>query len=418
LDKEDVFPAIRDLLDHSLGKGYFGGIHPFTQSGDIPDDYSLRLVCLSPDCTFSRSDMSSAIWKAAEVLKNRGEAPRQKQNRLLFLAADHDSLSLLKDQVSSMLAWKSIVNDYKENRIVLDNLMAKNASESLENIQKTLKRTIRETYKWLLAPIQHFTPGIGVSDVQWEHFQINPGSQSFMKEIESLLVDNELVIPEWAPIHLNNLLDKWFWKDELKAVKALDVWQKSCCYLYLPRLKDDSVFKNTLIAGVSSKDFFGIAYGKEEAKYIGFNLGKNITLILDDSLLLIEPGEAATYAEELEVVNVSSKTEYEDSAKKDMKAFEKEDFQIPTLELTGVTPPQQKKSRFYGSVLINPLHAKLDFSKVVDEIIMQFTATQPDAEVKITIEIEANLSKGFDEGLQRAIKENSNVLKFRNAEFD
>lgn len=417
-DKEDVFPAIRDILDHNLGKGYFGGVHTFTPSGDVPDDYALRLVCLSPDCTFSRSDMSSAIWKATEILKNRGETPRQKQNRLLFLAADHDSLSLLKDQVRSMLAWESIVNDYKENRIVLDNLMAKNASESLENIRKTLKRTIRETYKWLLAPIQNFNPGVGISEIQWEHFQINPGSQSFMKEIESLLVNNELVIPEWAPIHLKNLLDKWFWKDELKVVKALDVWQKSCCYLYLPRLKDDSVFRNTLIAGVSSKDFFGTAYGKEETKYIGFNFGNNVTPILDDSLLLIDPREAAPYAEKTETIIIPSKNGLGSSQKEGTAALDGKDSYDPKPKVIEKIIFEQKKNRFYGSVSIDPLRAKLDFSQVVDEIIMQFTATQPDAEVKVIVEIQADSSKGFDENLQRTIKENSNVLKFKNVEFD
>ena len=38
--------------------------------------------------------------------------------------------------------------------------------------------------------------------------------------------------------------------------------------------------------------------------------------------------------------------------------------------------------------------------------------------VKIAIEIQAEAETGFDEGLQRAVRENCNVLHFKNAEFE
>ncbi len=66
----------------------------------------LRLVVLPPDAAFSRSGQSLAIDRANEILKNRGDQPRFKQNRLIFLAADYDSVSRLKDQVRSTLAWQ------------------------------------------------------------------------------------------------------------------------------------------------------------------------------------------------------------------------------------------------------------------------------------------------------------------------
>ena len=48
---------------------------------------------------------------------------------------------------------------------------------------------------------------------------------------------------------------------------------------------------------------------------------------------------------------------------------------------------------------------------------MQFTA-RPGVKVKIAIEIQAESATGFDDGLQRAVKENCNVLRFKNAEFE
>ncbi len=84
LDKEDVFPAIRERMQRSFASSVFGGTHIFTASGDVPDDWQLRLVVLPPDAAFSRSGQSLAITHAAAILKHRGDQPRFKQNRLIF----------------------------------------------------------------------------------------------------------------------------------------------------------------------------------------------------------------------------------------------------------------------------------------------------------------------------------------------
>lgn len=76
-----------------------------------------------------------------------------------------------------------------------------------------------------------------------------------------------------------------------------------------------------------------------------------------------------------------------------------------------------RKRQFYGSIELDPVRAKFDFAQVVDEVVQQFTAKH-DVKVKISIEIRAESPAGFDDGVQRAVKENCNVLKFRNAEFE
>lgn len=68
--------------------------------------------------------------------------------------------------------------------------------------EKTVRRMIRETYKWIVAPMQEARPGKGLSELRWEHFQVNPGAQNWSQEVERVLKENELLINEWAPIHL------------------------------------------------------------------------------------------------------------------------------------------------------------------------------------------------------------------------
>jgi hypothetical protein len=59
----------------------------------------------------------------------------------------------------------------------------------------------------------------------------------------------------------------------------------------------------------------------------------------------------------------------------------------------------------------------MDFAMIVDEVIAKFTS-KPGVEVKISVEIQSTSTRGgFDEAMQRSIKENCNVLKFSNMEF-
>jgi len=420
-DKEDVFPAIHDRMQKTFSSGVFGGIHIFRASSDVPDDWQLRLVVLPPDAAFSRSGQSLAIERATEILKTRGDQPRFKQNRLIFLAADDDSVSRLKDQVRSTLAWQSIVADIKEMKLNLDQFQSRQASKSLEDANEALRRMIRETYKWMVAPMQEARPGKGLSEIQWEHFQVNPGAQNLSQEIERVLKENELLITEWAPIHLATVLKTWFWKDDIKETSALNVWQQSCQQLYLPRLKDDTVFQQTMGAGAESRDFFGFAQGKEDGRYVGFSYGKRTSLIMDSSLLLIEPVTAARYAEAQRAAEEAARPKPTEPAPgatgSDAPPPRVEDSAKPTYAGGGSAAPQPIKKQFYGSIELDAIQAKKQFADVVDEVVLQFTS-RPGVKVKIDVEIQAESATGFDDVLQRAVKENCNVLRFKNAEFE
>lgn len=425
--REHVYPFIKDKL--RCPTGIFGGVHVFTQSGDVLDDSKLRLVVLPPTATFSRTAQAPALEAALDTLKNRGDQPRQKQNRLVFLAPDADSISRLNDQVTSALAWKSIVLDVAEGRLNLDQHQAKQASNSADLAIDALGRMVRETYKWLLVPTQDAKPGKGVGEIRWDHHLVNPAVLNRTEEIEKILKEHELLITEWAPIHLEKMLRTWFWKDSLH-IGGLEVWQKTCCYLYLPRLRDAETLKATVNAGVSSRDFFGIAYGREDGRYQGFHFGERTTAIFDEALLLVEPGEAASFA----AILAAEEAKREDEAKAKLptrtpdtgdgneggpstKEETASDGGVADDSSSGTSGTIAKKTKFFGSVELDPVKAKLQFSDVVEEVIMLFTQ-KPGVKVKISIEIEAESPSAFDAAVQRSVSENCDQLKFRNHDFD
>lgn len=301
--KEHLVPEIQTRLRAMLYATTFAGIHVFSPSNDVPDDWKMHLVVLAPTTPFNRSPKPPSNDAALAILNQRGDQPRLKRNRLLFLAADAETTARLDDMVCSFKAWESIVTVISEGHLNLDQLQARQATKNKEGASEAVNRTIREAYKWLLAPTEE-VEGKTVLPMRWEHFALNTGSPHFTKEIERVMTEHELLIERWSPIHLDKLLRAWFWKDGLRDVEALDVWQKTCQYLYMPRLKDSNVFRDTLGEGSSSQDFYGLAMGRRDDKYLGFTFGERAMVHLDSNLI-IEPGITAEYEAARKAVEAS-----------------------------------------------------------------------------------------------------------------
>jgi len=414
----DVVEEIRAALQRVTGQMPFEAVHVFTPGSDIPDDWALRLVVLPPSSAWTRNGPNPARDLAATILRTRGEQPRQKKNRLLFLAADTDQVSHLKDTIRALLAWRSIEADVRDQRVTLDNLQSRQATQNREQTHETVLRLVRETFKWLITPSQAPKNDGGVGDIEWDSHTVNPAVQSLGNELSRVLTENELVIHEWAPTHLHALLQKWFWKDGVVDIAAIDVWQKSCQYLYFPRLAKSTVMQGTIAAGAASRDFFGLAYGKQESGYQGFSLGQ-ATSPLMDALLLIEPKHAANVEESLRIAQeVTAVTDAETRAGSGQSVSSTESVSGRTSgsATTGVTATN-RPTRYYGTADLDAVTASLQFSRLVTELVELFTAN-PGTQVKIRVDIEAEDSRGFNEATVRAAKENGRTLRMKTSDFD
>ena len=417
-DVDDVKPLLQQLIRQSLA---IAGMptHVFADHADIPDDWSLHLVVLPLSSAYSKSGKNFAQEKAVDILTRHGSQPRYKQNSVLFIAADSMSVSRLRDIATSYLAWNSIVSDYNETRLVLDNLMANQAKESRSKMEGALQRAIRETWRWLMAPEQVASHSKGVSEIEWAAYTLNTGAKNWGQEVNKVLEDNELLISAWAPIHLSRMMKEWFWTNGAVDYSALTAWQQTCQMLYLPRLKDSDVFRNAIAQGVTSEDFFASAQGKEDNKYLGFVFGKQTSIILDQSLLLIEPTAAKAYAESIKPLELTPPKQPSSGGNNPHVAEQPAGWQPGSK--TTVTPPAQpqakKAKRFFGSIDLDPIRAGMQFTDVMNEVIENFTI-KTGVNVRISIEIEADAPAGFEDNTVRAVKENSRVLGFNQAEFE
>jgi len=422
-DRGMLDELIAQRVKRVFGKNHhFGGIHVFTPSADIPDDYGTgpRLVVLPPEAAYTRSETNPAWSQAEEILRKRGDQPRQKQNRLIFLAPDFDVVGRLKEQARIYLAWDSIVTDIENGTLNQDISHLNQAKRSRDHAEQSLTQLTRETWKWLIAPVEEFVKG--KPQLEWEAVQISPTAPNLVQAIEDKLREEEWLIYEWSPIHLHNLLKQWYLKDNQTETSALKVWQDSCHYLYLPRLVNGQVFQHAIAKGVETEDYFGFAAGKEGGRYLGFVFGHNTTIVLDESSLLIDREAALAWRENIDNERSQRKDTGVSGTAPAAAGGTMDDGDATPQTSAGDEPPGTQpvtsaKTQFYGTVTLDPIKAKMDFATIMDEVVQQFTS-RLGVDVKLSVEIQAQNKEGFDEALQRIIKENCNVLKFDSSEFE
>jgi len=410
-DKTEVRGKIADALKHGPGAAaFFDGVHIFTPHGDVPDDSALRLVVLPPDKWYSREEQRLAVEAALEWMRSNGPKPRHGWNRLLFLAAEYATLSRLSDAARVALAWGSIVDDVKESRLNIDLLHKKQAEKELQTAEEVLPRAARECYRWLLCPVQE-TPTEAKPTI--EAFPLNTTGGSVGREIERVCVENELVITTWSPIHLRTKLKELYWKEGQPATGAMAFWEDTLRYVYLPRLKDRAVLGQAIRSGAASRDFFGTAYGQHDGKFDGFQLGTS-NVQIDDTLLLIEP-EAAKH--------------YEASQSKPAEPFASGKGDIFSTEISGegkAASPEKGSSTiggmprphsFHGTAEVAAATAKMRLVQIADEIV-SVLGSDPNATVKVVVEVSAEFPDGAKEAVKRAVSENARSLGLKSADWE
>ncbi len=414
-DGSEVRTKIGEVLKKLVGTAtFFDGVHIFTPHGDVSDDSALRLVVLSPDHWYSRDEERQAAHVVLDYVRNNGTKPRYRGNRLVFLAPDMAVLPRLRDATRVALAWGSIVDDVKEGRLNIDLLQKKQAEKELQSAEEVVPRAARECYKWLLCPVQN-TPTEPKPTV--EAFPLATTGVSTGSEFERICVDNELVITTWSPIHLRTKLKELYWKDGKIASGAMAFWEDTQRYLYLPRLRDRDVLSQAIRSGAASRDFFGTAYGQSSDTFEGFKFG-DANVQFDDTLLLIEPEAATRYEANLPEAlkpgfslvggtTPATGTSGGSTASK------------PVTAGTGVIfgTGQGKARAFYGAVEVSPTTAKMRMVQLADEII-SILASDPQAELKITVEINADFPTGASDQIKRAVSENARSLGFKSVMWE
>ncbi|GAB9153349.1 ATP-binding protein [Bradyrhizobium diazoefficiens] len=418
-DRTEVRGKIAEAHKKTVGgTSFFDGVHIFTPHADVPDDSALRLVVLPPEAWYTKEETRPAFDAVLDTIAKNGSKPRYRSNRLIFLAADHGALSRLNDVTRIALAWASIVDDVKEGKLNIDLLQKNQAEKELKSAEDVLPRAVRECYKWLLCPVQDAPtdPKSGI-----EAFALNTTGGGAGAEIERICTDNELVIATWSPIHLRAELKELYWKGGQNTANAAAFFEDTLRYLYMPRLKSREVLAKAIQTGAATKDFFGTAYGQADGKFEGFALGSG-SVVFDDTLLLIEPEAARVYEE-----SNRPKAQPASTGQAVIPGPSSgPSYPSPGDTLAGgvvepgakpLTPGVAKAKSFFGAAEIAPATAKMRLVQIADEIV-SVLASDPNANIRLIVEISAEFPAGASDGVRRAVSENARSLGLKTADWE
>jgi predicted AAA+ superfamily ATPase len=412
--REKIASALRAI---TVGTSYFDGIHVFTPSGDIPNDEAMRIVFLPLDAAYSKQDPKAVEAAMTDVLKNHGQKPRYRSNRLVFVAAEESSLPRVRDAVRTALAWESIVKDIEGKRLNIDRLQEEQAKKAFENTASHIQGLVRDCFKWLLCPVMA-SPTDREATV--EVYPLTPGG-SYGAEIDRICKENELVVTEWSPFHLRAKLRELYWKNGTTTARAAAVWEDMQRYFYLPRLRRRGVLEQAISKGAASRDFFGTAYGQTGDRFDGFKLG-DPNMQFDDTLLLIDPDAALAYE------TARKKSAPPPAVEQTTPPSPRPELTAPVetrggVDVKGRPTAQQslftalKAKAFFGSVDVNATTAKMKLVAIAEEVVAVLAA-DPNATVRVTVEITAEFPEGASDQTKRAVSENAAALGFKNKSWE
>ena len=417
-DRAEQLKGDPDAVPEELGKwlrndlrktGDFSRIHPLpAASSDVPDDKDARLVVLGIAQTHSKDAGSPAVDAAKEILQNRGNAPRIYRNTLVFLAADKMRLQDLDEAVRRYLAWSSIVDEAET--LNLDPHQKKQANAQKESAHSAVAARLPETYQWLIVPTQT-TPQ---NDIEWQAYRLT-GQDALAARASKKLRNDELLISGLAASRLRLELDQVpLWRGDHVQIQQLA--EDFARYLYLPRLKDTGVLAESIRNGLGlltwEQDSFAYAesFDEKEGRYRGLQANRqNLFSDASQNGLLVKPGPAQRqFAAETQKADI--KLTQQSVAGGGGKPV------APSEDKKG-KQPQVGPKRFHGSVTLDSKRVGRDAGRIADEVIAHLGGIVG-ANVKVTLEIEAEIPSGASDHVVRTVTENCRSLKFDSQGFE
>ena len=421
--RENVIDEITGRLRRAaVGRGEFAAVRIApTSSGDVSDEPDVRLVLLGPESTYRQNDPEAAAKREVEsILNNRGGSPRHYRNTLVFLAPDRGGMETLEQTTRRYLAWKSILSE--EEQLNLDAHGRRQARENRERLDGAVDLQTEEAYQWLMYPYEEKQED-GKMRLDWSATKVGGGG-TLVERASRRVVSDGALVTKWAPMMLKKELDAYLWRGE-EHVSLRLVREDLAKYLYLPRLKDSKVLEETVRDGVASHEFFGYAQAVTAGgRYEGLKFGEvGVTIYVDESSVLVHPGVARRQAEaEQRTTNYQPGTGGEGRIGEDENGGAGVDDDpdsgtpVDVDTLPTQTPNRDLSKSFHGLVEIDP--ARLGGSAgAISQEVVQRLASIMGSNVRVTLEIQADVPEGIPEKVERDVTENCNTLKFQEHDF-
>jgi predicted AAA+ superfamily ATPase len=409
---DDVDEEIRRRLSAATRagqRGDFANVHPAPRTpAEVPDEAEVRLVVLGPEYPHSGKTADSPARVAAQqFLDKRAAGDRLHRNMLVFLAPDRARLEELRQAVREYLAWKSI--EAEKETLNLDNFQTRQAETKRGQFDEAVNQRVGESFAWVLVPSQTSSD----PEVTWDETRVS-GPDPLAVRVAKKLRNDEGLITDYSGTRLRMDLDRIpLWRGDHIGLKQL--WNDYTQYLYLARLRDSAVLLDAVRQGVAlltwNPDTFGYASAFDEAsgRYKGLVAGQHAAVVMDAESVLVQPSAAAR---QVEVEQTSTGV----TGERELKITGEATAGAGGSGQPAATTTPGEPTRFYGRVSLEPVRMLRDLGEIADAIVAQLG--RADADIRITVEVEAQADEGFSDDVRRTVSENARTLKFDSHEFE
>ncbi len=290
-----------------------------------------------------------------------------------------------------------------EDGLNLDPNQERQAAHRKDESERAVSLRLAETYQRVLVPSQPDPLG----PIKWDKLKVD-GQHGLAVRASGKLVNEAHLYTQFPAALLRQRLDSQLaalWADG--HVTAAKLWDAFSRFLYLPRLRDQSVLLTSIGEGAARRmwqsEGVAVADAFEEStgRYLGLTAGRVSSPTA--TTLVVAPTRAVAQLD----ADLDASRPDDDSTSDDDASPRPADPDPPA------TPPPRPVvcTRFHVAVFLDPERRNRDFPKVSDEVISHLTRLVG-ADVTITVEIAATSPDGFPDSLRFNVEENAKVLRF------
>jgi predicted AAA+ superfamily ATPase len=397
------------LIEDAKTKGGFHRVHAgFDDPINIDEAEALSLAVLPPSMAHSgkAAGKSPATDAVTDALTRCRSAQRRYRNTLVFVAADEALLATAREATRKAMAWASIIED-RRLQDQLTRAQSEDARDKAKAGRDGAAKAVRFAWSHVFLAVKSEATAVGkpfdldqVSIASKDRAAIPSAVYGKIGPAGDNLAKEKLG-PDTLWHHLKPL-----WPDDRAHLGVSEIAEWFASYVYLPKLRDRVVLEMAIRDGAGKLDpAFGYADSVDAVTgdYRGLRWAKTLPELLPSSAVLVRADVARDQSNPAPAPGATASTEGQPGANP-----------APGLgasEAASAPAGSSKPRRFYGSVEIDPSRPVKAFDAIVNAVILELQRS-PTTKVKLTLEIEAQASEGFDDSDVGVVRDNARQLKF------
>ena len=213
-------------------------------------------------------------------------------------------------------------------------------------------------------------------------------------------------------------LDDVLWK-ETSCIQIKKLWEYLCTYCYLPRLARYSVLEDAIQTGLNSTEYFAIAAGYGEGRFMDLKFNQYVGFIQQSDYLVKKMAALEQIAAEAQshLTDTSPLQIPKETPSTTLTPPTDQGQEVTIAPEAGDKPTSPQNTHFFMSAQLDNTRINRDVQRLVEEVISHLTGVDG-CTVDVSLEVNVQAPNGLPVPIVRTIMENCRTLKVKNFGVD